>query len=105
MNFQVRSFVNEHTCPLEEIHPRLRQASAVIIGEVVAPRLQQHDGCLMRPKDIIADIKTMYGIQILYNKAHQAMHYVLSLTYGTHEESFQLLPSFGYVLERTITDL
>ncbi|KAK3212357.1 hypothetical protein Dsin_017063 [Dipteronia sinensis] len=38
--FQVRSFVNEHSCPLEEIHRRHRQASAVIIGEVVAPRLQ-----------------------------------------------------------------
>src|SRR5579862_7438701 len=51
--FQVRSFVNKHTCPLEEVHRRHRQASAAIIGEVVAPRLQQSDGCLMRPKDII----------------------------------------------------
>ncbi|KAK2648923.1 hypothetical protein Ddye_016412 [Dipteronia dyeriana] len=57
--FQVRSFINEHTCPLEEIHRRHRQANAVIIREVVAPRLQQHDGRLMQPKDIIADIKTM----------------------------------------------
>ncbi|KAK3229612.1 hypothetical protein Dsin_001493 [Dipteronia sinensis] len=66
--FQVRSFVNEHSCPLEEIHRRHRQASAVIIGEVVAPRLQQQDGRLMRPKDIIADMKTMYGIQIMYKQ-------------------------------------
>ncbi|KAK3221883.1 hypothetical protein Dsin_008908 [Dipteronia sinensis] len=98
--FQVRSFVNEHSCPLEEIHRRHRQASAVIIGEVVTPRLQQQDGRLMRPKDIIADMKTMYGIQIMYSKAYQALHYALSLTYGTHEETFQLLSSFGYVLEQ-----
>ncbi|KAK2658624.1 hypothetical protein Ddye_005157 [Dipteronia dyeriana] len=97
--FQVKSFVNDHTCPLEEIHHRHRQASAVIIEEVVAPRLQQHDGRLMRLKDIIADMKIMYGIQIMYNKAYQAIYYALSLTYGTHEETFQLLPSFGYVLE------
>ncbi|KAK2637390.1 hypothetical protein Ddye_032182 [Dipteronia dyeriana] len=107
--FQVRSFVNEHTCPLEEIHRRHRQASAVIIGEVVAPRLQQQDGRLMRLKDIIPDMKIMYGIQIMYSKAHQALHYALSFTYGTHEESFQLLSSFGNVLEQqnpsTITDL
>ncbi|KAK3229997.1 hypothetical protein Dsin_001878 [Dipteronia sinensis] len=107
--FQVRSFVNEHSCPLEEIHRRHRQASAVIIREVVAPRLQQQDGCLMRPKDIIANMKTMYGIQIMYSKAHQALHYTLLLTYGTHEETFQLLPLFGYVLEQQnpgiITDL
>ncbi|KAK3230970.1 hypothetical protein Dsin_002851 [Dipteronia sinensis] len=45
-------------------------------------------------------MKTMYGIQIMYSKANQALHYALSLTYGTHEETFQLLPSFGYVLEQ-----
>ncbi|KAK2662329.1 hypothetical protein Ddye_000903 [Dipteronia dyeriana] len=107
--FQVRSFVNEHTCPLEEIHRRHRQASAVTIGEVIAPRLQQQDGRLMRPKDIIADMKSMYGIQIMYSKTHAALDYALSLAYGTHEETFQLLPSFGYILEQqnpgTITDL
>ncbi|KAK2647863.1 hypothetical protein Ddye_015352 [Dipteronia dyeriana] len=97
--FQVRSFVKEHTCPLEEIHRHHRQASVVIIGEVVAPRLQQQDGRLMRPKDIIIEMKTMYGIQIMYIKAYQALDYALSLTYGTHEETFQLLSSFGYVLE------
>ncbi|KAK3199084.1 hypothetical protein Dsin_022499 [Dipteronia sinensis] len=97
--FQVRSFVNEHSCPLKDIHRRHPQASAVIIGEVVAPRLQQQDGRLMRPKDIIADMKTMYDIQIMYSKAYQTLHYALSLTYGTHEETFQLLSSFGYVLE------
>ncbi|KAK2635244.1 hypothetical protein Ddye_030036 [Dipteronia dyeriana] len=54
-------------------------------------------------------MKIMYGIQIMYSKAHQALDYVLSLTYRTHEETFQLLSSFGYVLEQknpgTITDL
>ncbi|KAK0573979.1 hypothetical protein LWI29_016566 [Acer saccharum] len=107
--FQVKSFINEHSCPLEEIHRRHRQASAVTIGEVVAPRLQQHDGRLMRPKDIIADMKTIYGIQIMYSKAHDALQYALSLSYGTHEETFQLLPYFAYILEQqnpgTIKDL
>ncbi|KAK2656856.1 hypothetical protein Ddye_009908 [Dipteronia dyeriana] len=106
--FQVRSFVNEHTCPLEEIHRRHRQTIAVIIGEVVAHRLQQQNGILMRPKDIITDMKS-YGIQIMYSKAHTTLDYTLSLTYGTHEKTFQLLPSFCYVLEQknpgTITDL
>ncbi|KAK2656229.1 hypothetical protein Ddye_009281 [Dipteronia dyeriana] len=90
--FQVRIFVNEHTCPLEDIHRCHRQASAVKIGEIVATRLQQQDGRLMRPKNIIPDMKTMYGIEIMYSKAYQVLDYALSLTYGTHEESFQLLP-------------
>ncbi|KAK2638539.1 hypothetical protein Ddye_026334 [Dipteronia dyeriana] len=54
-------------------------------------------------------MKTKYDIQIMYSKAHQALDYALSLTYGTHEEIFQLLSSFSYVLEQqnpiTITDL
>ncbi|KAK2659713.1 hypothetical protein Ddye_006246 [Dipteronia dyeriana] len=110
-NFElkVRSFINEHTCPLEEIHRHHRQASAIIIGEMISPRLQQHNGRLMHPKDIITNMKTMYGIQIMYSKAYQALDYTLLLTYGTHEETFQLLSSFGYVLEQkdpgTITDL
>ncbi|KAK2648457.1 hypothetical protein Ddye_015946 [Dipteronia dyeriana] len=51
----------------------------------------------------------MYAIQIMYSKARQALHYTLSLTYETYEETFQLQPLFGYVLEQkipgTITDL
>ena len=63
----------------------------------------------MCPRDIIADMKSMYGIQLLYSKAHTSLQYALELTYGTHEESFQLLPSFAYVLEElnngTIMDI
>ncbi|KAK3221797.1 hypothetical protein Dsin_008822 [Dipteronia sinensis] len=108
--FQDRNFVSEHICPLEEVNRHHRQASAIIIGEVVAHRLQQHYGILMRPKNIIADMKTMYGIQITYTKAHQGLYYALALTYGSHEETFKLLPSFGHVLEQqqnpgTITKL
>ncbi|KAK4844540.1 hypothetical protein QYF36_021423 [Acer negundo] len=90
--FQVRSFVNEHSCPLEEIHRRHRQASAVIIEEVVAPRLQQHDGRPMRPKDVIANMKTMYGIQIMYRKIRGTM-FVATAQDG-NEHMFPI--AFGY---------
>ena len=42
----------------------------------------------MKPKGIIMDMKTMYGIQVMYSKTHQALHYGLTLTYGGHEETF-----------------
>ncbi|KAK3222045.1 hypothetical protein Dsin_009070 [Dipteronia sinensis] len=75
------------SCSLEEIHRRHRQVSAVIIGEVIAPRLQQQDVSLMRPKDIIADMKTMYGIQIMYRASlrgfRRCMCSVITI-YGTH---------------------
>ncbi|KAK3218433.1 hypothetical protein Dsin_012403 [Dipteronia sinensis] len=106
--FQVRSFQSEHSCPLEGVHRRHRQASAVIIGEVIAHRLQQHNGLIMRLKDIMTDMKKMFDIQVMYSKAHTTMSYALALTYGSYEETFQYLPSFGYVLEQqnpgTITE-
>ncbi|KAK2650403.1 hypothetical protein Ddye_017892 [Dipteronia dyeriana] len=63
---------------------------------------------MMFPRDIIAVMKSMFGIQLLYSKAHVSLQYA-SLTYGTHDESFQSLPSFAYVLEQlnhgTIMDI
>ncbi|KAK3222563.1 hypothetical protein Dsin_009588 [Dipteronia sinensis] len=107
--FQVRSFNSEHNCPLEEVHRSHRQASVVLIGEVIATRHQQQDGPLMRPKYIITDMKKMFGIQVMYNKTHQALYYALTLTFGSHEETFQLLLSYGYVLKQqnpgTIIDI
>ncbi|KAK3224265.1 hypothetical protein Dsin_011290 [Dipteronia sinensis] len=92
-----------------DIKPNYDHASVVIIGEVIAHRLQQHDGRLMRPKDIMTYMKTMFGIQVMYSKAHAALSYALALTYGSHEETFQQLPSFVYVLEQqnsgTVTEL
>ncbi|KAK3205561.1 hypothetical protein Dsin_019607 [Dipteronia sinensis] len=54
----------------------------------------------MRPKNIMMDMKTMFDIQVMYSKAHAALSYALALTYGSHEEMFQHLPSFGYVQEQ-----
>ncbi|KAK2664855.1 hypothetical protein Ddye_003429 [Dipteronia dyeriana] len=80
----VRSFINEHTCPLEEIHRSHRQASAVIIGEVVTPRLQQQDSRLTRPNNIIVDMKTMHGIQIMYIRGFQRCMRQVIIVHGTH---------------------
>ncbi|KAK2653120.1 hypothetical protein Ddye_012976 [Dipteronia dyeriana] len=108
-----RTFVilgaNSYLFGIEKIHRRHRQTSAVRIREVVVSRLQQKDGHLIHPNDIITDMKTMYGIYIMYSKAYHALYYALTLTYGIHEETFQLLTYFGFVLAQqnpsTITDL
>jgi len=85
---------------MEEVHRCHRQASAVVIRELIVPRLQQYDGRIMRPKDIIADMKEMFGIQVLYNKAHSALEYALGLTYGNSANSYQWLAPYCYVLEQ-----
>ena len=52
---------------------------------MIAPRIHNEDGRIMRPSDIITDMKQMYGIQMLYSKAYESLKYALSLTYGTHD--------------------
>ncbi|KAH7568180.1 hypothetical protein JRO89_XS07G0253400 [Xanthoceras sorbifolium] len=87
----VRGFVKHHTCPLKEVHRRYKNACAVTIGEVVALRLQHYSGHIMILKDIITDMKKMYGIQLLYGKAHSALEHVLTLTYR-HASKVELHP-------------
>ncbi|KAK3225282.1 hypothetical protein Dsin_005144 [Dipteronia sinensis] len=84
--FQVRSFVNEHSCPLKEVHRRHRQANAVIICEVIAHRLQQHDSRLMRPNDIITDMKTMYNFMAAAQDGNEQA-YPIDFSYGDSENN------------------
>ncbi|RVW57842.1 hypothetical protein CK203_114815 [Vitis vinifera] len=66
-------------------------------------------GCEFRPKDIVADIRKQYGIQISYDKAWRAKELALGSIRGSPEESYNTLPSYCYVLEQknpgTITDI
>ncbi|KAL6327865.1 hypothetical protein AAG906_026544 [Vitis piasezkii] len=69
----------------------------------------QEVGCEFRPKDIVADIRKQYGVQISYDKAWRARELALGSIRGSPEESYNTLPSYCYVLEQknpgTITDI
>ena len=53
---------------------------------------------MLKPKDIITDMQVEFGIEVLYGKALKALQHALSLTYGSPDDSYQLLPSYCYVL-------
>ncbi|RVX21185.1 hypothetical protein CK203_001778 [Vitis vinifera] len=85
-----------------------RHASSWLIGESIR-ETYQGIGCEFRPKDIVADIRKQYGIQISYDKAWRAKELALGSIRGSPEESYNTLPSYCYVLEQknpgTITDI
>ncbi|KAK2657749.1 hypothetical protein Ddye_010801 [Dipteronia dyeriana] len=60
-------------------------------------------------KEIIQDIQKEFGISCNYHKAYRAKHIALDEVQGTPVESYQILPSYLYMLEHTnlgtITDL
>ena len=45
-------------------------------------------------------MKSTYGIKILYSKAWKAIEYAQNLLYGHPLDSFQMLPSYFYMLEQ-----
>ncbi|KAK3222221.1 hypothetical protein Dsin_009246 [Dipteronia sinensis] len=64
--FQIRRFDHEHTCSNEARFPLHRQASARVIKEHIKEKFLDHR--LYKPKEIIQDIQTEFGISCSYNK-------------------------------------
>ncbi|EOX94723.1 Uncharacterized protein TCM_004334 [Theobroma cacao] len=64
----------------------------------------QANGVTLKPKDIIGEMRVQWGLECLYGKAWQAKEYAKRLIFGPPEESFQLLPSYFYILEQENPD-
>ena len=57
-------------------------------------------GHVIRSIDVIGEIKSNHGIEILYSKVWKAKKYAQNLVYGHPLDSFQMLPSYFYMLEQ-----
>ncbi|TXG54834.1 hypothetical protein EZV62_020090 [Acer yangbiense] len=105
--FQIRRFDHEHTCSTEARFLLKRQASARDIGEHIKEKFRDHR--LYKPKEIIQDLQTEFGISCNYHKGYRAKHIALDEVQGIPVESYRILPSYLYMLEQTnpgtITDL
>ncbi|WRX13164.1 Transposase [Theobroma cacao] len=97
--WQVQTFHKVHTCTIDGLQGRFSTTSAKIICELMAHKLRVNRVAL-RPKDIICEMRVQWGLECLYGKAWQAKEYAKRLVFGPPEESFQLLPSYFYMLEQ-----
>ncbi|EOY21250.1 Uncharacterized protein TCM_012672 [Theobroma cacao] len=97
--WQVRTFHKVHTCTVDGLQGRFPTTSAKIIGELISHKLRAN-GVALRPKNIICEMRVQWGLECLNGKAWQAKEYVERLVFDLSEESFQLLPSYFYMLEQ-----
>ena len=64
----VKKFEKVHSCKLDFRNNCNRQAPTKVITAKIANKLLV-DGYLIRPKDVVAEMRLKHGIDILYNKA------------------------------------
>lgn len=97
-SFAVRSLDGTHTCgrtALEGHH----QASVDWIVGLIADRLRDEPN--YKPKEILHDIRTRYGITIPYKQAWRAKERGLAAIHGSSEESYSLLRSYFREIKRS----
>ncbi|KAG5621245.1 hypothetical protein H5410_006463, partial [Solanum commersonii] len=79
--FKVRYFKSEHTCPMRDRVLTKVQAIVGFVSGVTAPKLVNHKR-IHTSKDIIADIREFYGVQISYQQAWRAKERTLEMIRG-----------------------
>lgn len=95
----VHKFDAEHTCnrDLGSIGARNVRAQAVT---AYFARKMRRQGSIMKPRDIMAELLQVFGIRASYSVAFRARNAAISIIYGGHGESFQMLPSYFEVLRQ-----
>ena len=105
--FEIRRFVEEHTCSLELRHKDNRQAAPWVIGHCIKSKYSGQEPNYL-PRSIMSDMVKEYGINMTYQKAWRCREKALTYVRGTLEASYQKLPSYLYMLRLrnpgTITD-
>ncbi|XP_052210454.1 uncharacterized protein LOC127813493 [Diospyros lotus] len=74
------------------------QAKSRVIGSHVKPYYMDVKR-VHKPKNIINDVRKEFGVNISYSKAWRSREKALDMIRGGAEESFQLLPSYLYMLK------
>ena len=90
----MKAFVNEHTYKRNDNYNiEFKRVSAAVIGDLYASKYRD-PGRIIRPKDIIYEMREQHGINLSYNKAYRSKEHALNQVFGDPWESFQRLPSF-----------
>ena len=70
-----------------------KSCSTVVVDKLLGK------GRVIRPVDVIGEMKSTYDMEILYSKAWKAREYAQNLIYGYPLDSFQMLLFYFYMLE------
>ncbi|KAK1586897.1 hypothetical protein Q3G72_007335 [Acer saccharum] len=98
-----RKFTQGHTCSLDTYESHFCKVSAIVIGEMFAPKLNTN-GRIIRPIDIITEMREQHGVQLLYTTAWRVKEHAKNVLYGKPKDSYQLLPVYFHLLKVTNSD-
>ena len=96
--FQVRTFIDKHTCSRTQVFPHHRQANKKVLGGFLA-ELMFLNGRVYRGHEIMTDMNARFKISISYSQAWRAKCYALELLRGSPEASFAQLPAYCHNLK------
>ncbi|KAH0712210.1 hypothetical protein KY289_008169 [Solanum tuberosum] len=95
--FKVRYFNSEHTCPMRDKVLTKVPLTVGFVSGVTAPKLVNHKR-IHTPKDIIADIREFYGVQISYQQAWRAKEHALEMIRGKPSTGYRKMSRYIYIL-------
>ena len=99
--FEVRRDVPEYTYSLAITHKDNRQAAPWVIGHCIKRKYTNPANPNYAPRSIIDDFSKDFGINMTYEKAWRCREKALLYVRGTVDGSYQKLPSYLYMLEKT----
>ena len=97
--FVIRNYVGIHSCSLLNRSGSHRQATYVMVGENFDPQYVGGEKG-PTPKDVQTYAHMHLNAKISYYKAWRGRKHAQSLIRGSPEQSFHLLPSYCYMLEK-----
>ena len=86
--FKVRYLNSEHTCPMRDRILTKVQAIIEFISGVTAPKLVNYKR-IHTPRDVIEDIRELYGVEISYQQAWRARQRALEMLKGKPSEGYK----------------
>ncbi|CAH9130492.1 unnamed protein product, partial [Cuscuta epithymum] len=98
--FQIRRFDSFHTCLMDFRQGQHRQATYRTVAELVSHKFLDASRKPYVPNEIRADMSLMHGISMSYNKSWKAQKTAMQKQFGSDAESYQLLPSMAYMLDK-----
>lgn len=66
--FKIRYFNNQHSCPIRDRMLNKVQVAVGLVSILTAPKLVNYKR-VHPPKDVIEDVKSVYGLEISYQQA------------------------------------
>ncbi|XP_060210368.1 uncharacterized protein LOC132637273 [Lycium barbarum] len=98
--FKIRSFCEQHSCSLKDRIYSRRQATTAVVGIMIMDKYEDPKR-VYTPKDIASDMRKQHGLTMTYMQAYRAKEKALNMLRGDPTESYNKLPSYFFILEKT----